>query len=78
MVETDHKPLVTLFDRPLFKIPPRLQRFMLRLQSYELEVKYKPGKDLKIADALSRAPLGDVAMTEIDEEIAVRSLTLIF
>lgn len=30
-VETDHKPLISLFDKPLIKIPPRLQRLMLRL-----------------------------------------------
>lgn len=70
-VETDHKPLVTLFDRPLFKIPPRLQRFMLRLQGYNLTVVYKPGRYLKIADTLSRAPLEDTALSEVDKEIAL-------
>lgn len=45
LVETDHKPLVSLFDKPLYKIPARLQRFMLRLQLYNLSVAYKPGKD---------------------------------
>lgn len=44
MVETDHKPLVTLFNKPLHKIPARLQRFMLRLLAYDLTVVYKPGK----------------------------------
>lgn len=70
-VETDHKPLVTLFDKPLFKIPPRLQRFMLCLQSYNLSVQYRPGRDLKIADTLSRAPLDDTALSEIDKEVSI-------
>lgn len=42
IVETDHKPLVTLFNKPLFKIQARLQRFMLKLQCYDLDVRYKP------------------------------------
>ena len=35
--------------------PVRIQRIRLRLQKYDIEVKYKPGKELLIADALSRA-----------------------
>jgi len=36
--------------------PQRLQRMMLRLQRYDLQVEYEPGKNLFIADTLSRAP----------------------
>lgn len=68
-VETDHKPLVSIFNKPLYKIPPRLQRFMLRLQSYNLNVSYKPGKYLYIADTLSRCSLGKKTLTELDEEL---------
>lgn len=71
LVETDHKPLVSLFEKPLYKIPARLQRFMLRLQCYNLSVSYKPGKYLLIADTLSRAPLTETALTEMDEEISL-------
>ncbi|KAK9712529.1 RNase H-like domain found in reverse transcriptase [Popillia japonica] len=56
-VETDHKPLVVLFNKPLSEVPPRLQRMMLNLQQYDLEVSYIPGKFLYIADTLSRAPV---------------------
>ncbi|KAF2888340.1 hypothetical protein ILUMI_17835 [Ignelater luminosus] len=54
-VHMDHHPLETLFKRPLNKVPPRLQRMMLALQGFDLHVVYKPGKELFIADALSRA-----------------------
>lgn len=37
-VETDHKPLITLFKKALHDIPPRLQRIMQRLQPYNLNV----------------------------------------
>lgn len=56
-VETDHKTLIPIFKKPLYKIPLRLQRLMLNLQMYELDVTYKPWKFLYIADILSRAPL---------------------
>lgn len=42
IVETDHKLLVSLFSKPLYKIPARLQRFMLRLLTYNVTVVYKP------------------------------------
>ncbi|XP_036341596.1 uncharacterized protein K02A2.6-like [Rhagoletis pomonella] len=71
LVETDHKPLVTLVNKPLYKIPARLQRFMLRLLAYNITVVYKPGKDLFIADTLSRAPLKDYALTEVDKDIDI-------
>ena len=53
-VQTDHKPLEALFKKPLFQAPQRLQRMMLRLQRYDLQVEYEPGKNLLIADTLSR------------------------
>ena len=54
-VETDHKPLIPLFKKPIFESPARIQRLMLRLQRYDLDVEYKPGKFMHIPDTLSRA-----------------------
>ena len=56
-VESDHKPLEALFAKSIAKAPPRIQHLMLRLQHYHLKVKYVPGKQMFIADALSRAHL---------------------
>ena len=55
IVETDHKPLESLFKKPLCKAPQRIQRMMLRVQHYDFTVKYSPGNTLYIADTLSRA-----------------------
>ena len=55
MVETDHRPLVNLFKKPLTECPARIQRLLLRLQKYNLKVQYIPGKWLPGPDALSRA-----------------------
>ncbi|XP_055923337.1 uncharacterized protein K02A2.6-like [Eupeodes corollae] len=77
IVETDHKPLVPLFTRALYKVPARLQRFMLRLQSYDLQVVYKPGKYMYTADTLSRAPLSEKTLTEFDNDLTLHCNLLI-
>jgi hypothetical protein len=56
-VHTDHQPLETIFRKPLHSAPRRLQKMMLRLQRYKLQVLYKKGFSLKLADTLSRAHL---------------------
>ena len=54
-VQTDHKPLENIFRKPLLSAPKRLPRMLLQLQKYNLKIVYKPGKELFIADTLSRA-----------------------
>nr|XP_041633522.1 uncharacterized protein K02A2.6-like [Drosophila kikkawai] len=49
---TDHKPLETIF-KPTSRPPARIERWLLRLQSYRFRVVYKAGKE-NIADSLSR------------------------
>lgn len=56
-IESDHKPLQAIFRKPLLSAPMRLQAMMLRLQAYDLEVNYVPGKEIHLGDALSRANL---------------------
>ena len=60
-VETDHQPLETIAVKPLNSAPQRLQRMLLRLQKYNLKVKYKKGDKVFLADTLSRVHLPDVA-----------------
>ncbi len=55
LVESDHKPLETIFKKSLLSAPKRLQQMLLRLQRYEFEVTYVKGTQLIMADALSRA-----------------------
>lgn len=54
-IETDHKPLISIVNKPLHSAPSRLQRMLLQLQRYNLTFVYKKGKELFLADTLSRA-----------------------
>jgi hypothetical protein len=73
LVETDHKPLVTIFKKPIHTAPPRLQRILFDLQQYSPTVVYKKGKDLHLADALSRdcEPAENDLRAESDLEVHV-------
>lgn len=53
-VESDHKPLEAIFKKSINDCPVRLQSIRLKLQRYDITVKYKSGKGLLLADALSR------------------------
>lgn len=54
-VETDHKPLVSIMSKPLNDCPVRIQRMLIRLQKYDVQMIYTPGKYMFTADTLSRA-----------------------
>ncbi|CAK1553186.1 unnamed protein product [Leptosia nina] len=69
IVESDHKPLESIFKKPLMSVPARLQPMMLRIQGYDLIVKYVPGRYMYIPDTLSRAPLPDLYSDEIHTKI---------
>lgn len=54
---TDHKPLVPLFSsKKLDELPLRVQRFRLQMMRYDFTISHVPGKDLVVANTLSRAP----------------------
>ena len=69
-VETDHKPLEPIFTKPLAVTPQHLQRMLLRLhQKYNLQVRYKKGKEMLLADTLSRAYLPEVNATKFTRQL---------
>ena len=54
MVETDHKLLEMISMKDPIAAPVRLQRMLLWLQQYDMTITYRPGKEMLLADALSR------------------------
>ena len=52
-VESDHKPLETILKKPLYQAPVRLQKMIMTVQKYSIDVVYHPSKYLVISDTLS-------------------------
>ncbi|XP_030750159.1 uncharacterized protein K02A2.6-like [Sitophilus oryzae] len=69
---TDHKPLEAIFG-PNSKPCARIERWVLRLQSYKFKVVYKPGKN-NIADPLSRLCIVNSEKTNFDSDEYVHSI----
>lgn len=65
-VYSDHKPLESITKKDLSKAPRRLQRMLIRLQHYNIDIVFLPGNKMFIADTLSRACLKDAEVTEFD------------
>ena len=53
VAESDHKPLEMIAVKNLANAPPRLQRMLLELQRYDVTIKYRPGNQMQLANALS-------------------------
>ena len=65
---TDYKPLISIYKKPLASAPKRLQRSLLRLQQYDVDLRYKPGSEMYLADTLSRAFLKNSIQSKAEEE----------
>ena len=76
-VQSDHKPLEQITTKPLCHVSPRLQRMLLKLQRYNITIKYTRGKDMHVADALSRAHLDTVEDCDSEEmDLAVHTISV--
>ena len=69
-VESDHKPLESILSKPIGRAPLRLQKMMLKLQPYDFQLKHVKGKDLGLADCLSRFPV-EKGSKLLDDELMV-------
>jgi hypothetical protein len=56
VIESDHQPLEMISKKSLSAAPARLQRMLLRLQRYDYSIRYRPGREMVLADSLSRLP----------------------
>lgn len=54
IIESDHKPLDMIAKKSLNAAPARLQSMFLDLQKYDFDIKYRPGKEMILADSLTR------------------------
>ena len=67
---TDHKPLVSLINsKDLSETPLRCQRMLMRLMRYKPVAEYVPGKNMTVADMLSRNPMKAEDSTQLSEDV---------
>ena len=77
IIQTDHKPLLGIMNKPISTVSARMQRMRLKLQRYNVQLTYVPGKEMFLADTLSRAFLSDTSPHDlIDEEIEVNTVQM--
>ena len=74
-VASDHKPLSTITAKPINSAPARLQRMLLQTTGYNFKVIYKPGSEMKLADALSRLSNPENP-TELTLENCINSMSI--
>ena len=74
-VESDHKPLEVIVKKPLHLAPKRLQRMLLRVQAYSINLGYRKGSTMYLADALSRAYLPYDGSQTIASEVESINMT---
>jgi len=53
-VESDCKPVTAILKKPLSAAPQRLQKLIMQLQQFDIDVIHKKGTNIPIGDALSR------------------------
>lgn len=75
VVQTDHSPLVPIFKKNLDKVSNRLQRMLLRLLKYHINIIYVPGKNMYVADTLSRAFIKTEVQDDPEMEYIVHALS---
>ena len=75
-VETDHKPLEVITKKSILAAPRRLQRMLLALQRYDIEVVYRLGEQQVKSDILSRFPTTESPAVE-DEDLALQGIMAI-
>lgn len=73
VAEPDHKPLESIQMKNLVSAPLRLQRMLLQLQPYDVTIRYRPGKQMHVADALSRLS-SDEAMPIPDLNVQIHEV----
>ena len=74
ILQTDQKPLVSIFRKHMIDVSPRVQRIAIRAWQYDFIPQYFPGKQNVISDALSRVTPLEFQDSNAEKEILVVNL----
>ena len=70
IIGSDHKPLEIINLKNLAAVPQWLQRMSLRVQPYDFVLRYKPGKQMILADVMSRQPSSETTQIDLDVQVS--------
>ena len=78
-VQTDHKTLISIMTKPLSNAPKRLQGMLELRYRYDINVIFKPGKDIPVTGCLTRNLATNLKPDEQDNlstrlDVAIHSL----
>ncbi|CAD6199495.1 unnamed protein product [Caenorhabditis auriculariae] len=73
-VRTDHQPLLCFFKRG--ELSPKVMRWALDVQRYQINLEYVKGKANVVADALSRGPTQILEIDPNDQDYVVAAVKL--
>ena len=76
IVESDHRPLEMIQLKNLALAPKRLQGMLIKIQRYDMTIKYRPGREMLLADGLSRCPSPDNTTAETTLPYQVHAVAL--
>lgn len=68
LIVTDHSSLEQIFKKNIAEAPARLQRLLLKCLKFDVEVKYRRGENIPVADALSRVCLKKEERTPVSNK----------
>ena len=74
-LQTDQKPLVSIFKKHMVDVSPRIQRLAIRCWNYDFTPEWIPGKNNSIADALSR--VSPLEIKDSDKEGGILSVNIL-
>ena len=69
ILQTDQKPLVSIFRKHMIDVSPRIQRITIRAWQYEFELQHIAGRNNVISDALSRVTPLEFQDSNADKDI---------
>ena len=77
LLQTDQKPLTSIFKKHLVDVSPRVRRIAMRSWPYTFKTEWIPGKDNAIADRLSRVSPTPVNLIKSEIELPIHQVNII-
>ena len=74
-LQTDQKPLISIFNKHLEDVSPRIQRISIRSWPYQFQTEWIAGKNNSVRDALSQVSHQRIDESEI--KLPIRAVNIL-